>query len=354
MTQRYELCTVLDPGYLARGLVLYRSLVERSVAFRLRVLCMDETTERLLERLALPDVDTLSVGELERRDPALAAVRPARTVKEYCWTLKPSLILHLLEREPELEHLVYVDADHMFWGDPAPVYAELDEGSALIVPQRTESERAGRYNAGFVLFRRTDVTNEILSWWRERCLEWSFAEVGGGNRRFGDQGYLAEWPTRFASVRVLRHPGGGLAPWNSNQHVLGTRDGTVTVDGLPLLFFHHQSLCLYRGLHGLHRLGLLGEAYRFQPRPVPLVWSINRWYPFSEQERTLVWEPYVRRVSEAIADIRALDHGFDAGLRQLTRREIGDEVLRRVALRPARRALQRVQRVVRQTRPADG
>ena len=354
MTQRYEFCTVLDSGYLARGLVLYRSLVERSVAFRLRVLCMDEMTERLLERLALPGVDVLSLGELERRDLALGAIRPARTIKEYCWALKPSLILDVLEREPELEHLAYVDADHLFWSDPAPVYVELAMGSALIVPQRTESELAGRYNAGFVLFRRTDESNAILSWWRERCLEWSYAGVGGGNRRFGDQGYLAEWPTRFEGVRVLHHPGGGLAPWNSNQHALGTEDGVVTVDGLPLLFFHYQSLRLYSGLRRLHRLGLLGETYRFQPRSVPLVWSINRWYRISEQERSLVWEPYVRRVSEAIVDLQTLQPGFGAGLRQLTRREIGDEVLRTVALRPARQALRRAERVVRQTRPAGG
>jgi hypothetical protein len=348
VTQRYEFCTVLDSGYLARGLVLYRSLVERSVAFRLRVVCMDEKTERLLEQLALPGVDVISVGELEGRDPGLRAVRPDRTIKEYCWTLKPSLVLYLLEHEPELEQLAYIDADHMFWNDPAPIYRELDGGSVLIVPQRTESERVGRYNAGYVLFARSEATFEILRWWRERCLE----HCEAGIDQTGDQGYLSEWPTRFAGVRVLHHPGGGLAPWNSNQHVLGTDNGVVTVDGLPLLFFHHQSLRLYRGLQRLHRLGLLGEAYRFQPRPVPVVWSINRWYRISEEERALVWEPYVSRVAEAVRDLQALDPGFDAGLRKLTRREIGDEVLRRVALRPARRALRRAERVLRQARPA--
>jgi hypothetical protein len=350
MTQRYELCTVLDSRYLPLGLVLYRSLVERSGAFRLRVLCMDETTQRLLERLALPEVDALSVADLERHDPGLAAVRPSRTLREYCWTLKASLMLHMLEREPGLDHLAYVDADHMFWHDPAPIYRELDDGSVLIVPQRTETERMGRFNAGYVLFRRIGEAFDILSWWRERCLE----RCEEGVDETGDQGYLTEWPARFTDVRVLGHPGGGLAPWNSHRHVLGTRDGTVTVDGFPLLFFHHQSLRLYRGLHGLHRFGLLGQRYRFHPRPVPLVWSIDRWYPFSESERTLVWEPYVHRVSEAIADLDALDAGFDAGLRRLTRREIGGEVLRTVALRPARRALGRAKRVVREFSPARG
>jgi hypothetical protein len=352
--KRYELCTVVDAGYLARALVLHRSLVEQGVAFRLVVLCMEETTLDVLRRLAPSDVEPIALAALEQEDPALPAVKPTRTLAEYCWTLKPSLLRYLFAREPGLRELSYVDADQMVWSDPAPVYAELGDGSVLIVPQRTESEVAGRYNAGLIVFRRTDETDEILSWWRERCLEWSFAGVeAGGRRRFGDQGYLSDWPDRFSGVRVLAHPGGGVAPWNYGRSALGGRNGALVVDGVPLVFFHYHSLRLYSGLRLFQRLHLLGDRFRFHPGPVPLVWSIGRWYPFTEPQRTLLWEPYVGRISDALAELRSLDPGFASGFQRLPRDELAREVFRAVVPRPARDVTRRAIAAVRPGRPSD-
>lgn len=346
MTGRHELCTVVDAGFLARAVALYRSLLASGVEFRLRILCMDELTEQVLERLALAHVETLPIEELEVLDPALVEARSSRSLPEYCWTLKPSLVLHVLEREPELDHVAYVDADHLFWADPTPVFDALDGGTVVVVPQRTANDDAGRFNAGFILFRRSEPTLELLRWWRERCLEWSFAGVGGGSRRFGDQGYLTEWPERFPDVRITSHPGAGLAPWNSANHKLGERSGRVLVDGLPLLFYHHQSLRLYEGLVGLHRARLLPARYRRNTGPVPFVWSIGRWYDFADPERTLVWIPYAQRISEAIELIRSVRPDYDVPRVRLASRQLADEVLRRVALRPARLALARARRLL--------
>lgn len=350
----YDLCTVVDAGYLARGLALYRSLEAQHVGVRLRVLCMDATSAGLLRRLALPGVELLILDELEQSDPALGAIKGTRTLVEYCWTLKPSLIRHIFKRESELGEVTYVDADHLFWDDPAPAYAELGDGSALIVPQRSGNDDAGRYNAGFVVFRRGEETDEILGWWRERCLEWSFAGVGGGNRRYGDQGYLGDWPERYPGVRVLAHPGGGLAPWNYDRSRLGLEDGVVTVDGAPLLFFHHQSLRLYRGLRPAYRLRLLGDRFRLQAQPVPVVWAIGRWYSFSDEQRTLLWEPSAARLSTALAELRAVEPGFAGGLQRLPRRELAREIGRAVVPASGRRAARRITRALRPTSPLDG
>ncbi len=346
MTSRYELCTVVDAGYLPRAVALQRSLVESGAAFRLHILCMDEPTERLLERLALADVETLPLADLEAVDPALVAASSSRSLAEYCWTLKPSLVLHLLEREPSLDHIAYVDADHLFWADPAPIFDALREGTVLVLPQRTAAATAGRFNAGFILFRRSEPTIELLQWWRERCLDWAFAGVAGGNRRFGDQGYLTEWPERFPDVRISAHPGAGLAPWNSENHELGKREGRVIVDGLPLLLYHHQSFRLYRGLHRLHRAGLLHRRYRRNTTPIAFVWSIGGWYGFDETELTLVWAPYARRIAEAIELIRGVQPDYDVPRVRPTSRQLGTEVLRTVAVRPARAAVTRARAIL--------
>jgi hypothetical protein len=348
---RHEFCTVVDEGYLPRAVALHRSLAEAGAPFRLRVLCIDELAHEVLERLALPHLETLALGELERADPSLVEAKSSRSLPEYCWTMKPSLVLHVLAREQELDHVAYVDADHLFWSDPAPVFDALDGGTAVLVPQRI-NDRAGRFNAGFILFRRSEPTLELLRWWRERCLEWSFAGLGGGNRRFGDQGYLTEWPERFPDVRVTTHPGAGLAPWNSEQHELSRRDGRVLVDGVPLLFYHHQSLRLYEGLRGLQRAGLLSRRFRWNATPVSLVWSIGPWYDFEEPERTLIWTPYVRRIAEAIALIHDVQPDYEAPRVRLSPRELGGEVLRTLAARPAREAVRRAQAVVSSVRAA--
>ena len=339
---RHELCTTVDDAYLVRLLVLHATLSERT-EFRLRVVCMDERTWELLERLALANVELIPVAEVERDDPELASVRSSRTLAEYCWTMKATLVARCFAREPTLSHLAYVDADHTFWSGVAPLLEELGDGNALLVPQRTDDDRVGQFNAGYVLFRRTEETSRLLAWWRERCLERCEADLD----HIGDQPYLSEWPRRFDGVRVLEHPSGGLAPWSSDRVQLARAGARVTVDGRPLLFYHHQSFRIVEGRRWAKRLRLLGDRYVLEEGPVPFVWTIGRWYPFTAVERELIWEPYARRVSEALATLLALDRDYDPGYARLGPRAIGNEAVRSLVLRPARRVLAR-------SEPADG
>lgn len=311
---RNEFCTLFDQRYLPRGLVLYRSLERVCPEFRLRVLCMDERTERVLERLGLPQLETIPLRELEAADPQLLEVKPSRSVAEYCWTLTPALCLHALEREPELDAITYLDADLMFFDDPAPLLDEFASGSVLLVPHRFTPElrrlerTSGIYNVQFMSFRRDDQGLEALRWWRDRCLEWCYAEFDDG--KLGDQKYLDDWPERFAGVRVLQHPGGGLAPWNAANYVLERRNGSTTVDGRPLVFYHYQSLELYRRTWLLHRLGLF-RSHRSTPE---VSWTWTTWYELSPREQELVWDPYIRRLEAAVDEIRAVDAGYEVPL----------------------------------------
>src|SRR5437588_187943 len=73
-----EFCTLFDGNYLPRGLALYESLKRYAPDARLRVFCMDEVAERILEGLALPDLTVISLAELERHDPELASAKSDR------------------------------------------------------------------------------------------------------------------------------------------------------------------------------------------------------------------------------------------------------------------------------------
>jgi SAM-dependent methyltransferase len=312
---RNEFCTLFDVNYLPRGLVLYRSLAEECTDFRLRVFCMDEDVKQLLDRLALPRLVPISLAELEAHDPALLAVKPTRTQVEYCWTATPAICLHALEREPELDQITYLDADLMFFADPAPLFDELAGDSVLIVPHRYaprwrhSEETSGRFNVQFLTFKRDERGLAVLRWWHDRCIEWCYARVEDG--KMGDQKYLDDWPDRFTGVHVLEHPGGGLAPWNVGRYELGRRNGDVFVDGRPLIFYHYHSLRLLPPTPPVRAAAALLRGYSFRNGPAPVVWTTS--YPTSEPERHLIWEPYLEALQRELVGVRALGGRFYAG-----------------------------------------
>jgi hypothetical protein len=306
-----EFCTLVTGGYLPQALVLRKSLLERRPDVRLRVGCLDETSRSLLDRLALPGIVTVPVTELERGDPELFEVREGRNQAEFCFTAKASLCLHVLKHEPELEGITYLDADLMFFDDPAAMFEGFGHSSIQIVPQRRpegSATRTGSYDASVVTFRRDETGLGALAWWRERCIEWCYQRSEDG--RWTDQRYLEDWPERFPGVRVVDHPGAGLAPWNIRRHAVAKGDDGVLVDGRPLVYYHYSTLTLYEGITTLRRLGLLSKTYRLTAGPVPVVWTVWHRFAPSDWEEELLWHPYLERIGESIAQLRELDSRF--------------------------------------------
>jgi len=340
-----DFCTLFDVNYLPRGLVTNRSLRAVLPDARLRVLCMDIETKRVLDDLREPGIEAVALAELEVHDPSLAAVKGDRSRAEYCWTSTPALCRYLFDREPELEELTYIDADLMFWSSPEPLFDELGDDSVLIVPHRYAPQWAaqeithGVYNVEWLTFRRDERGLAVLDWWRERCIEWCYARPEDG--KFGDQKYLDDWPQRFDGVHVLRHPGGGLAPWNVPRHRLARDGESVTVDGAPLVFFHFHSLALHRPDARLRALAALDLP--LGPRlDEGIAWTTN--YPVGASDREWIWRPYLRRLLSASDEVgdsayspldvrkvlrpvaaaaRRRAHEANEGLRSLQRRQNG-------------------------------
>jgi hypothetical protein len=335
---RVRFAAIVDSGYLTRAVVLYESLRNVAGGVSLEIVCMDAEARRLLEILDLEGVGVLDIAELETYDPALVDAKCDRTIAEYCWTAKASLCQLLFDRYPATETVVYLDADLMFFADPALVLRELRGQSVLVVPHRSPpnqhwEDALGRYNAGFIAFRRGPDALAVLEWWRARCLEWCFERIEPG--RYCDQKYLDEWPRRFSGVHALEHVGGGLAPWNTGLHALTGRRGKVYVDGdVPLVIFHYQSLKLYRGVVArLARLGLMPVRYRSVSGQRPLAWSVWTSYEVSSEEERLIYAPYARGMAAAADSVALLDP-TDRTFTKLGVRRIASESAR--ALVPAR------------------
>ena len=238
-------CTYFDHNYLPRGLALHGSMQEHCPEFELWVLCLTGDCHEALKRLALPGVKLITLEQMELFEPRLTEARKNRSAIEYFFTCTPVLPLFVLANEPAASAVTYVDCDMFIFHPLDEFWEEIEDSSIAIVAHRFPLalrglERWGVFNVGWLTFRRDANASACLDWWRDRCLEWCYDKLEEG--RFADQKYLDDWPERFSGVRVIRHPGVNLAPWNLAAHHLAWANDRIMVDGQPLLVFHFHGL----------------------------------------------------------------------------------------------------------------
>ena len=290
----YNFCTLFDSNYLSRGIAMFESLKQHCSDFHLYVFAFDEACDRILRGLALPHVTVISLRDFE--DEKLLEVKPSRSRAEYCWTCTSSSILYVLEKFG-VDSCTYLDADLYFLSSPHIFFEEMGVNSILITEHRytkryDKSKKSGKYCVQFIFFRNDEKGLRALRWWRERCLEWCYARVEDG--KFGDQMYLDDWTDRFQGVHVLRHLGGGLAPWNVQQYSFFKKEGRLfgrelkSANEFEAVFYHfHYVRFFHNGVLELGRRVLSNEV------------------------RTLIYKPYIRHLEDVKTRIRAIDSSLD-------------------------------------------
>lgn len=286
-------CTLFDSNYLTRGLAMLRSLKQEHPAAVAHVLCMDDLTHELLKQLGLPDVRLLRLRDVE--DAELRAVKPTRSIAEYCWTLSSWLCAHLMQTRQEITRIVYLDADLMFFSDPGVLFQEAGDASIAIIEHRFQPWNMdllpyGRFNVQWVAFRRDAEGMACLTRWRDQCLEWCFSRLEDG--KMGDQKYLDSWPRDYRSVHVLQHLGAGVAPWNFSNHPVLTMEGRILIGEVPLVFYHfHQFQWLKGG----------GADYMFTR------------YANGRAAPETIYHRYLQALQHALAEVHAIAPDFDRG-----------------------------------------
>jgi len=279
---------------------MLRALKQHCPDAHVHVLCMDDQTREILEELGLPYVTCLSLSEVE--DEVLLAVKPGRSMAEYCWTLSPCLPLYVLQHYPEIDSITYLDADLYFYSSLQPLFDEIGDASIVIIEHRFPQalkhlEVNGRFCVEWVGFRRDEQGLACLALWREQCIEWCFHCLE--EDRMGDQKYLDKWPDKYSGLHILQHVGAGIAPWNYSQYRFGQDDqGTITVDRAPLVFYHfHQFQLLSNG--SFDRMSGSYRAMGTEPK--------------------MVYEAYEVALTGVLKDVRALRPGFSAGMKPVLR-----------------------------------
>lgn len=273
---------------------MYRSLLRHAGNFHLWIVCFDDLAYELLNKLNLEKVTLISLSQFE--DEELLRIKPQRTRAEYCWTCTPSTALYVLNTEPHVDVITYLDADLMFFSSPEPIFAEAGNASILLtehryLPEFDQSANSGIYNVQFMMFRRNSEGLAALNWWRDRCIEWCFARFE--DNKFGDQKYLDDWPKRFTGVHILQHLGAGLAPWNVDQYSLKKQEGKVYVENDQLIFYHFHALQLHP-----FNIGYIYGKYTIK----------------TSQVRQWIYEPYLKEIGTTYREIKKIDSQFKRGL----------------------------------------
>lgn len=291
-------CTLFDSNYLTRGLAMYQSLEKTCPQFHLYVFAFDEACLQYLQQqaAAYPHCTVISLAQFE--DAALLAVKPQRSIAEYCWTCTSSTILYCIQKF-QLSHCTYIDADMIFYNNPQVLIDEMGDNDVLIsehryTPAYNQTDYSGIYCVQFMCFKNTANGLAILNWWRERCLEWCYARLEDG--KFGDQKYLDDWATRFTGVHVMQHRGGGLAPWNVQQYIV-SNGPAITYNGVatPLVFFHFHGVKFYTN----NKVSYCGALYELD-----------------DAVKKYVYQPYVLKILQLQQQLQQQGYTNNNGARQ--------------------------------------
>ena len=279
---------------------MIRSLEQYCQGAHIFVLCMDKETQEILVQLDLSSITCIPLSDIE--DEELLSAKKDRTVAEYCWTLTPSLPWHILQNNPSIEAITYLDADLLFYSSLEPIFEEIGVNSIAIIehrftPRLKEREENGIFCVEWVGFRRDEEGLACLSRWREQCIEWCYNRLDNG--RMGDQKYLDEWPDRYKSCHIIQHAGAGIAPWNYAQYNFDSdTDGNITVEGIPLVFYH------------FHQFQLLDNGHFNR---------LSTYYTSECAEPSAIYQTYEDSLLKVLQEVRDIDPVFSAGLNPAVR-----------------------------------
>jgi hypothetical protein len=281
-------------------LAMYESLREHTSDFHIYIFAFDDLSYEILTNLNLNCATVISLEEFETTE--LKSVKNDRSKAEYCWTCTPSVITYVLEKF-KVPDCTYIDSDLFFYSDPSVLISEMEEHNKNVLitehrfsylPRLYEENRAGRFCVQFMTFLNVESSLSVLNNWRKQCINWCYARYEDG--KFGDQKYLDEWPLIYQNIHILKHQGGGIAPWNIAHYRFNRNGNSITgkvkKTGLAFetVFYHFQYVKFLED--GSFDVG---------------------WYIIPPFVRKLFYAPYMMKISEIERRLQTLNVNYRTG-----------------------------------------
>ena len=241
----YNFTTLFDKSYLARGLVLYDSLLKHCNDFKLYILCLDAYTYKYLNNnlYNYKNIFLLDIKELELYDRELLTCKNNRSLIEYYFTISPCLPRYILNRF-KLDHICLIDADLYFLNNPETIFKKLNSYSIVITKhdfsiENKSSIKYGKFNVSFQIFKNDSLGNQCLEYWRMKCIESCKDNFDPIKNTFADQLYLDEWEIIYNKyIYLLDSSNCGLAPWNFNKCNIILKNN-IYYNGIEKIIFIH-------------------------------------------------------------------------------------------------------------------
>lgn len=291
MTHYY--CSTFSKSYAYRGLLLYTSLLRCDKDFHFYLICLDDEVLKLYTQMNLKNATLIPMSDVENEDEQLLAVKGTRNEQEYAWTSKGSVMLYILNHFSEIDHILWLDGDTFFFSDAEPIFEEWGQYSIMLnegkwtKDDKQEVEKYGKFNTGFMGFRRDENAFQCLHWFRDSLIAWCYSKPE--NDLWSDQVYANDWPERFNNVGVIRSMGVNVTP----PMIMGSKvanDGEfVYIDGDRLIFFHYSQFRYFNG----NEFELCAFVRRFSD-------NVVKW----------VFLPYIYACNDIMEQIRKVNPDF--------------------------------------------
>ena len=287
-------CTLFDSNYLIKGLTMIKSLSEFCEDFDIYVLCMDNQTKCLLEKINIRQVKCITLNEVENK--ALLHAKTTRSKTEYCWTMASNFTWYVMERFKEIKLITYLDADLLFFSDVEKIFEEINDASIAIIEHRFSPpfkslEVNGRFCVEWNSFRRDEEGIKCLDKWRKQCLDWCYYKLEDG--KMGDQKFLDKWPDEYNSCHIIKATGAGIAPWNYSQYEIKNEHPNIKINGDKLIFYH------------FHQFQILNNNKFFR---------LGNIYTTKKKEPESVYARYEMQLINSLNQIRNFDKNFTSGI----------------------------------------
>jgi len=259
MTQKTVFFTSITPNYLAKARILCKSLKEYNPsAFFVLGLCDSQTIDKkFLEDPFDAVLDFNSLESIKDKQSFLFK----HTITELCTAVKP-FYAEAIINDYHADNVIYLDPDIGVFESLEPLTAYLDDYSIILTPHQLAPEKddlyvreneilflkRGSFNLGFFGMKSDSQGLDFLHWWQNRLLFYCFdddyevlPELASDNLLglFTDQKWIDLVPCLFSNHYIIRDPGYNVCTWNlSNRHIQLSSNGTYSVNGYPLRFFH--------------------------------------------------------------------------------------------------------------------
>jgi hypothetical protein len=245
---RYHFSTVVSQDHLFKLLALIASLKSNCNDFKLFVLCAHDIVWHILQKIGMPEVIPIMLGEVE--DDDLKKAKNNRIFHAYCWTLKPVFLHYVMEKYPGCQYFAHLDADLFFYASPDNIFLENPGASLFLTHHRNSRDFlkyyavTGVFNTGFVGCSNDAMALSAVTKWKNQCIEYCPIPEDSVRKLFGDQRYVESWPEEFQGVHIVRGLGANAALWNIQNYTVSILDGKIFVDDHPLIFYHFSGLSI--------------------------------------------------------------------------------------------------------------